>query len=297
MHRSIKLSTREFGLNLMVLLVHSFLVPKATVGQSTKIEISTAYGLTEQTELEKVGYPRRVSKRDDPIAFCTDRLLFNGFLIDPAKPIRIRAKIRNEELDIIKSTAKSRQEKVTQSLAQLRAEWPSLSIDERNSALSKFVKEDEEDVSKLCDTLEEILTPSKRSALLIAFMSSIGTHACSDPIARRWLGMSKAQAEQVRNRFDEGSGYLIQQWQKMGVPLATPLPKPQDDVYGKTRALMWEGFEANTLKIVLVHAGMMTEDEELYEYLDRIDERDGEALVNYVPIFAQSLKSKPQDKK
>ena len=60
---------------------------------------------------------------------------------------------------------------------------------------------------------------------------------------------------------------------------------------------MWEGFEANTLKNVLVHAGMMTEDEELYEYLDRIDKRDGEALVKYVPIFAQSLKSKPQDKK
>lgn len=256
-----------------------------------QLKVGGPAGLEEPSHLAKaIGANLRYT-RNDPSSITTQRLLFNSFLINPARPYITKARLDREQVDAIREAASVRYEKFGTASQALQKTWSTLTRDEQASALAQLIQEDEEEVTKLLSVLSEILAPSQQSVLASAFLFVVGEEGCCDPIVRRWMGLSKSQAEQFIKREENAAKYLLETWKQLGQAPMTPLPPAEEEVYRRTKAMKWEGIEPDTIKKILISAGMLLEDEDLVEYVGRIAPKDGEALVKYIPAFSDAEKN------
>jgi len=244
-------------------------------------------------ELSAIASFMRKDKVKSPDFLLVDRLVFNGYLANLPKTFVVRARLKTKDIETIERLAKKRGDALTKSVQSYRSDWQDLTTEEKTRLANQAIQADEREVKVLVESLDEVLTPFQRNVLATAFLTDLSEHHCCDPIIRHWIGLTEQEANQFRERYEISSRFLVRTWSELRVPMSTPLPEEKESEYQRLYVLIWERLSPEVIKRILVCSSLLLDDEELADYVER-SPRSADALIKYIPAFADSVKQRKQ---
>ena len=243
-------------------------------------------------EFSKVAAFVRQGKLDNPLYLVSDRLAFNDFLMNMPLPWVVQGRLSPEQINELRKLATGRAASLRKSIDEIGKEWAILSTQDRSAELARIEKEDEQSLKEMVKTLDELLSPSQKQTLAKMYMTNHGgQYSCADPILRNWVGLTEQEARQIRTRYEISSQFTVSKLKELNLSPLSRLPADVEAEFIRLQVLAWEGIDRDKMKRILVYSGLLQEEENLADYVERFPEV-GEIMIKHLPVFAESVQNK-----